>query len=53
MAAKDGEGYTAPQNAGCLRSVAGIGLGLILGGLAGIVAGLVVGVAIAVALGVL
>jgi hypothetical protein len=53
MAAKDGESYTAPHDAGCLRSVVGVGLGLILGALAGIVVGLVAGVGIAMALGVL
>lgn len=53
MAAKDGENCTAPQDAGCLRSVVGVGLGLILGVLAGIVVGSVAGVGIALLLGVL
>jgi hypothetical protein len=50
---KDVENDTAPESAGCLRSVVGVGLGLALGALAGIVVGLVAGVGIALILGVL
>ena len=52
-AANSGEGSNAPRGAGCVRSVVGVGLGLVLGALAGIAVGLVVGVGIAMALGVL
>ncbi|MFC2015398.1 hypothetical protein ACFLUM_00500 [Chloroflexota bacterium] len=48
-----GESSTVPKSAGCLKTVAGVGLGLALGALAGIVVGLVAGVGIAMALGVL
>jgi hypothetical protein len=49
----DGGSSTAPNSAGCLKTVVGVGLGLALGALAGIVAGLVAGVSIAMILGVL
>ena len=48
-----GENSTAPKGAGCLRTVVGVGSGLVLGALAGIVVGLVTGVGIAMILGVL
>jgi hypothetical protein len=44
---------TTARNAGCLKSVVGVGLGLFLGGLAGIVVGLLLGVGIAMVFGVL
>jgi hypothetical protein len=50
---KDVEDGTAPESAGCIKSVVGVGLGLALGALAGIVVGLVAGVGIAMILGVL
>ena len=50
---KDVENGTAPRDAGCLKSVVGVGLGLALGVLAGIVVGLVAGGGIAMILGVL
>lgn len=52
-AMNSGEGSTAPWGVGCVRSVVGVGLGLVLGVLAGIAVGLVGGVAIAMILGVL
>ena len=50
---KDVENGTAPRDAGCLKSVVGVGLGLALGVLAGIIVGALVGVGIALILGVL
>ncbi len=48
---KDRESGTASRNAGCVKSVVGVGLCLALGGLAGIVVGLVAGVGSAMILG--
>ena len=48
-----GESSTPPKGAGCLRTVVGVGAGLVLGALAGIAVGLVAGVGIAMILGVL
>jgi hypothetical protein len=52
-AMNSGESGKAPKGAGCLRTVVGVGAGLVLGALAGIVVGLVAGVDIAMILGVL
>ena len=48
-----GESSKVPKGVGCVRTVVGVGAGLVLGALAGIVVGLVAGVGIAMALGVL
>jgi hypothetical protein len=50
---KDPESSTASENAGCLKQVVGVGLGLALGALVGIPVGLASGVVIAMILGVL
>jgi len=50
---RDVENSKAPKSAGCVRSVVGVGSGLVLGALAGIAVGLVAGVGIAMILGVL
>lgn len=50
---KNAENAGATRGGGCLKSVVGVGSGLVLGALSGILVGLLLGVGIALALGVL